>query len=77
LRLQAIFHNRALGVINGETTTQAALRNGDIAQLGGAKIQFWLSPPVQASLGAREAATWILAGLVALLEVLAVYVLIR
>jgi pSer/pThr/pTyr-binding forkhead associated (FHA) protein len=33
----------ALVVVNGATVKNVILRNGDVVDLGGAKIQFWLS----------------------------------
>ena len=44
----------ALATVNGEPLKSTRLRNGDIISLGSAKIQFWLAPPSQRGLRARE-----------------------
>jgi hypothetical protein len=49
----------ALATINGEKLERSLLRNGDILQLGSARLQFWLSPTRQRSFRLREQLTWI------------------
>ena len=48
----------ALTSVNGETSPECLLRNGDIIEAGGAKLQFWLAEARSRGLRAREAATW-------------------
>ena len=50
--------------IDGKAVEQTALRNGDIIEMGAAKILFGFSPTKQKSLAIREWLTWI--GLAAL-----------
>ena len=55
--------NRAsLTLLNGERVEEAALRNGDLLELGEVRLQFWLSPAVQTGLAAREILTWLALG---------------
>jgi hypothetical protein len=50
----------AFAAINDQPQKEARLRNGDIISFGSAKIQFWLAPPRQRSLQARELGVWLL-----------------
>lgn len=45
-------------LINGRPVRQARLRNGDVLELGGLKLRFWLAPAALRSLSLREGATW-------------------
>ena len=65
LAIQASFAEEALGVVNGEKTGLAKLRNGDTVDLGSVKLLFWFSPPIQASFASREILTFGLVGAVA------------
>ena len=57
-------NHASLTLLNGERVEEAALRNGDLLELGEVRLQFWLSPAVQTGLAAREILTWVaLAGL--------------
>ena len=49
----------APALVNGRPVQQVVLRNGDLIELGAAKLQFWLSESRQAGLGFREALTWL------------------
>jgi hypothetical protein len=51
-------------VINGAPARAARLRNGDLLELGGLKLRFWLAPAPLRSLRMREWLTW---GLLAVL----------
>ena len=44
--------------INSQRTGQALLRNGDVIEIGAAKVQFWLGETRQPGLRLREALTW-------------------
>jgi hypothetical protein len=48
----------ALTSVNGESCRECLLRNGDIIEAGGAKLQFWLTEAPSRGLRAREAVTW-------------------
>ena len=48
----------ALVCVNGQPVSEAWLRNGDTIELGGARVQFWLGPVRQSTLGLREAMSW-------------------
>jgi len=63
--------------VNSEPAKQAVLRNGDIIQLGSAKIQFWLSPTRQRGLRAREWFVWFGIATVCLAQVALIYWLLR
>lgn len=58
--------DEAFATVNDQPTTSARLRNGDVISIGSAKIQFWLSAPVQRGLRLRELLVWILILLVTL-----------
>lgn len=49
----------ALARVNGNPALPTALRNGDIIELGAAKLQFWLGDPRLRGQRLREWATWI------------------
>jgi predicted component of type VI protein secretion system len=63
----------ATATVNGQPTGRALLRNGDTVQCGALMFQFWLSPLRQASLRPREAAVWILLGLVSVAQFALIY----
>jgi hypothetical protein len=48
----------ALASINGQTTQQTLLRNGDTIEFGAVRLQFWLSEARQSNPRFREALTW-------------------
>ena len=52
--------DQAFAAVNDEPMTSARLRNGDVISCGSAKIQFWLSAPVQRGLRLRELIVWAL-----------------
>jgi pSer/pThr/pTyr-binding forkhead associated (FHA) protein len=45
--------------VNGNSVTQARLRNGDILELGAVKLRFMLSEMEQRSFAPREICTWL------------------
>ncbi len=56
----------ALTSLNDRPVQWVALRQGDVIQAGGVRLQFWLSPVHQTGLQVRETLTWlVLGGLVA------------
>jgi hypothetical protein len=63
----------ALANINGQPIQRAALRNGDVLELGSVKLQFWLSEPRQRGQGFREALVWSVISLVCLGQIALVY----
>ena len=67
----------ALALVNGAAAQSVQLRNGDVIELGGAKLRFWLSRVHQRTFRVREAVTW--AGLVALggAQLMLIYWLVR
>lgn len=54
----------ALATVNGQPAQDVFLRNGDLIELGGVKLQFWLAERRQRGLAARETMVW--AGIAAL-----------
>ncbi|MFN7138676.1 MAG: FHA domain-containing protein [Limisphaerales bacterium] len=64
-------------IINGERLQQVTLKNGDLLELGAAKVRIGLTPPKQKSLIFREAATWIGLGLLCAAQIAVIYWLSR
>ncbi|MGH7968427.1 MAG: FHA domain-containing protein [Limisphaerales bacterium] len=60
-------HPEALVCLNGEAVQRTALRNGDLIELGGLKLQFWLAPAPMGASAWREVVVW--AGLAAVAAV--------
>jgi hypothetical protein len=48
----------SLVLVNGERAEEGTLRNGDVIELGSARMRFWLARSRQRSLRFREATTW-------------------
>ena len=48
----------ALVLVNGEPAEEGMLRNGDVIELGSARLRFWLARAGQKSLRLREVLTW-------------------
>ena len=63
----------ALASINGQPVQRAALRNGDIIEIGSTKLQFWLSEAKQRGQRFREAFVWTLISVVCLAQIALVY----
>lgn len=68
---------QALAAVNGQPLQEAVLRNGDQIELGGLKLQFWLTETRQYGLRLRELATWTGIGLVFATQVALIYWLLR
>jgi len=68
--------DEALAAVNDQSKTTARLRNGDVISFGAAKIQFWLSAPVQRGLRFREHQVWALLILITLGQVAIIYYLL-
>jgi len=66
----------ALATLNGESFNEAILRNGDLIQIGGLKLRFWLSRTRQTGLGVREWLTWIALGLITASQLVLIYRLV-
>lgn len=49
----------ALALVNGQAVRTSPLRNGDVIELGGVRLEFGLSPARHRSLRLREWLTWI------------------
>ncbi|HEV2455323.1 MAG TPA: FHA domain-containing protein [Verrucomicrobiae bacterium] len=67
----------AIATINGNLAGEALLRNGDIITLGSAKLQFWIAPARQSGLRIRENSVWALLILIALGELVLIYLTLR
>jgi pSer/pThr/pTyr-binding forkhead associated (FHA) protein len=63
--------------VNGEPIQRALLKNGDLIEAGGIKLQFWLAQPRQHRLWLRETATWVALVLLSIGEIGLVYALLR
>ncbi|MBI4662484.1 MAG: FHA domain-containing protein [Verrucomicrobia bacterium] len=59
--------------VNGQRIEQAVLKNGDLLEFGGVKIQFWLNQTRQRSLRTREFVTWAMFVLLSLGQVALIY----
>jgi len=67
---------QALAAVNDHPQTAMRLRNGDVISFGSAKVQFWLSDPVQQGLRMREVFFWALLALVTAGQIALVYCLV-
>jgi pSer/pThr/pTyr-binding forkhead associated (FHA) protein len=67
----------AFTAINAEPVQSARLRNGDVISFGSAKIQFWIAPPHQRGLRARELAFWLLLAAVTTFQFFLIYRLLK
>jgi pSer/pThr/pTyr-binding forkhead associated (FHA) protein len=67
----------ALVTVNGRDVRSATLRNGDLLNVGSAKIQFWLAPARQHGLRLREGFVWALLAFIAAVQFALIYWLIR
>lgn len=67
----------ALAAVNGHRTRRAVLRNGDVIEIGSARIQFWLSETRQSGLRLREGLTWAAIAAISLGQVALVYWLLQ
>jgi pSer/pThr/pTyr-binding forkhead associated (FHA) protein len=67
----------ALAAVNGHQAQRAVLRNGDIIEIGSARIQFWLSETRQGGLRLREGLIWAGIAAISLGQIALVYWLLR
>ncbi len=67
----------ALARVNGQPVEVVVLRGGDIIELGGTRLQFWLSPTRQRSYNAGEFLTWIALALLSAGQIALIYRLLR
>ena len=67
----------AFAAVNDQPQTTTRLRNGDIISFGSAKIQFWLTAPLQHSLRLRELSVWTILAAVTLLQLALIVTLLR
>lgn len=63
----------AFTLVNGERIRETRLRNGDLIEMGSAKLQFWLAEVSQKPLWAREYLTWVGLGAISLGQVTLIY----
>lgn len=64
----------ALMTVNGEAAPEKRrLRNGDSIEIGGARLQFWLSETRQSAMRLREILVWLGIGLMTLAQVYLIY----
>ena len=73
-RFHLFAESGALVVINGVSRAEAEVRNGDVVDLGAARLRFALSETRLRSHRAREWATWIGVALLCLGQILMIYV---
>jgi pSer/pThr/pTyr-binding forkhead associated (FHA) protein len=59
--------------VNDSRVDQTVLRNGDVIQIGSARIQFWLSPTRQSGLRLHEWLNWVGIGIVTLGQIALIY----
>jgi pSer/pThr/pTyr-binding forkhead associated (FHA) protein len=76
-RLQLRTREGASAFVNGAPVQVAPLRNGDVIEAGGVRLQFWLSPVRQAGLRLREALTWVGLGLLTAFQIFVAWNLTR
>jgi pSer/pThr/pTyr-binding forkhead associated (FHA) protein len=63
----------AFANVNGHPVQRAALRNGDLLEIGSVKLQFWLSEAPQRGQKLRETFVWTLISLVCLAQIGLIY----
>jgi len=69
--------DQAFVTVNDHQQASARLRNGDVISFGSAKIQFWLSDPVQRGLRVREVFFWVLLAALTLGQLALIYFLVE
>jgi hypothetical protein len=67
----------ALVTVNTSPVQNMVLRNGDIIDLGSARLQFWLAAAAQRGLRVREGFVWVLLVSVTLGQIALIYWLVR
>lgn len=67
----------ALGLVNGQAFQSTRLRSGDLIEIGGVKLQFWLSETRQPGLEWRENLVWLGLAAVTLGQFGLIYLLLR
>jgi pSer/pThr/pTyr-binding forkhead associated (FHA) protein len=67
----------ALASVNSEPVREATLRNGDVIDVGSARLQFWLADARQSGLRLGEWMSWALVLLVSAGQVALIYWLLR
>lgn len=75
--IQATAHGEALMTLNAERLASARLRNGDVIEIGGLKLRFWLSDVALVSHRLREIFTWIGLALLFVFQLAIIYWLVR
>ncbi|MBM3836366.1 MAG: FHA domain-containing protein [Verrucomicrobia bacterium] len=70
-----VLHARpeASAFVNGQRTEQSILKNGDLIEIGAAKIQFWLDPTRQKDFRLREFFTWMALAILSVGQVALIY----
>jgi len=57
--LELSVRGSALANVNGQPVTRCLLRNGDLVEVGSARLRFWLAPTQQSSLRASQVGVWL------------------
>jgi hypothetical protein len=65
----------ALATINGKLFDRNVLRNGDLIEVGAARLQFWLGPTRQRTFLTREYLTWLVLAGVCAAQIALIYLL--
>lgn len=76
-QLQLRTREGATAYVNGVPVKVAPLRNGDVIEAGGMRLQFWLGPVRQVGLRLREVLTWLGLGLLAAFQLFVAWNLTR
>lgn len=63
--------------VNGNPVQHSLLRNGDVIEIGSAKIQFWLAEAAQRGLKIREAFVWAIILAATLAQLALIYRLVQ
>jgi len=69
--------SEALVLINGERVDEGILRNGDLIELGAARLRFWLARSRQRGMKFRESLTWTALVALFILQALLIWLLTR
>ena len=65
----------ALMAVNHQPVRSTRLRNGDIVELGSARLRFWLAEVPQRGLIWREAVVWLLVAIVSAAQIALLYLM--
>ncbi|MGV3771268.1 MAG: FHA domain-containing protein [Verrucomicrobiales bacterium] len=76
LELKATVLGSALASINGNPFQTTLIRNGDQLTTGAASFRVYLQPAQQKKISLREAATWLIATAIVVIQIVTIFILL-